>query len=92
MRKQDEEKLINLTENQAKFLKAVFIHERAMASGASGIAGRAKGKVAATLRDGGFITPMGRSGRQYKWEPTPTWQDNWDKFRKEISDILDRIA
>lgn len=83
--------LINLTENQAKFLKPIFIQGTA-ASGASGLRGHGLGKVAATMHEAGFVVPMGRLGRQKKWELTSTWEYNWNKFRKEISDILNKIS
>lgn len=83
--------LINLTENQAKLMKVVLTKGTA-ASGASGLSGHGLGRVASSLHEKGIITPMGRSGRQYKWSTTPTWEKNWDKFREEISSMLDRIT
>ncbi len=87
----DQELLINLTEYQAKFLKPIFLKGTAT-SLPSGLKGRWVGRVAGSTKGLGIVTPMGRKGRLTKWTLTPTWENNWNKFRIEITNILDKIS
>lgn len=86
-----EEALIGLTENQTQLLRTIF-EKGTIESGASGLKGHGLGRVASSLREQGFITPMGRAGRQYKWKLTSAWQENWINHGEEIRTILDQIV
>lgn len=83
--------LVNLTENQARFLKPIFLQGTA-SSGASGLRGHGLGRVAGSTKAKGVVTEMGRKDRQTKWTLTPEWESNWNKYRQEIINILDKVA
>jgi hypothetical protein len=83
--------LVTLTENQAQLFKATLGGGTASVSEAN-LSGHGMGRVASSLEEKGFIEPMGRIGRQYKWQPTLTWQDNWGKYQSEITYVLDKIT
>lgn len=92
MTKEEMEKvLIGLTENQAQLLRTIF-EKGAVGSGASGLKGHGLGRVASSLQEQGFITPMGRVGRQHKWKLTPMWEENWVNYGEDIKTILNQIS
>ncbi len=83
--------IINLTEGQAKLLKAVF-EKGVIASGASGLSGHGLGRISSSLHQAGFIEPMGRLGRQTKWQAVPLWEGKLKDYRKDILDLLEKIS
>lgn len=83
--------LTDLTENQAQLFKTVLDGGTASVNEA-GLSGHGMGRVASSLEEKGFIEPMGRSGRQYKWRPTTDWGNNWKKYQTEITYVLDMIT
>lgn len=83
--------LVDLTENQARLFKTVLNLGTAPVEEA-GLSGHGAGRVASSLQEKGYIEPMGRVGRQVKWVATPTWEDRWNKYRKDISSVLELIS
>lgn len=95
-----EEKIRRLTENQARALKAVV---EGTASGdavtgtyisnATGLTANALGGTVSALERNDFIQPLGRDGRQFKWE-----LEDQDLIKAQSEDprglnnILSRVA
>lgn len=90
MNQEDRNLLVGLTENQATLLKTVFI-KRTASSGESGLSGHGLGRIVSSLQQKGFITPIGKKNRQYKWKPTEEWKEKLTKYNDEILELLKEI-
>lgn len=92
MKSQTEEKLRRLTRNQAKAL-TTFITKPSAASGATGLRGPMLGGTMSALERAGTVSPLGKEGRQFRWEITdPDIAEDLQENRKEIIDLLERIS
>jgi hypothetical protein len=92
MKKETENKLRRLTSNQASALKT-FITKPMATSGATGYSGQSLGGTVSALTRTGFIEPLGREGRQFRWELSdPDLKISLKQNKEEILVLLNRVS
>lgn len=102
MNSKAEQKIRNLTQNQAKVLKTVMFPQNQSLgtvipgnyiSLATGLQQNSLGGTVSALERNKLISPFGREDRQYNWELTdPDLQQAKQEDPKKVIEMLTRIA
>lgn len=102
MNKQAEQKIRNLTQNQAKVLKTIIFPKNqnlgsvipgSYISLATGLRENSLGGTVSALERNDIISPLGREDRQYNWELTdPDLKQAKQEDPKTLKDMINRIA